>query len=122
MPNEQNGARRLTQDVLGDAAEPHQIEPATEIIEIDVEPFIEVAGKRFEATAEQPLLQRDDLHATPAGLAAIACVLVDELAQAKPEFGLPRGVDPAEVVQRAKASMVKTAAPPKQGKPANAGK
>jgi hypothetical protein len=86
------------------------------------EKVVEVAGKRFAATAEQPLLQRDELHATPAGLAAIACVLVDELAQMKPEFGLPRGVDPAEVVQRAKASLVKTAPPPKQGEPANAGK
>lgn len=91
------------------------------------EKVVEVAGKRFAATAEQPLLQRDDLHATPAGLAAIACVLVDELAQAKPEFGLPRGVDPAEVIQRAKASLVKKATPPKKaepakGEPAKAGK
>lgn len=86
------------------------------------EKVVEVAGKRFAATAEQPLLQRDELHATPAGLAAIACVLVDELAQAKPEFGLPRGVDPAAVIQRAKATLVKQAAPPAKGQPANAGK
>lgn len=84
------------------------------------EKVVEVAGKRFAATAEQPLLQRDELHATPAGLAAIACVLVDELAQMKPEFGLPRGVDPAVVVQRAKATLVKTAEPPAKREPAKA--
>jgi len=86
------------------------------------EKVVEVAGKRFAGTAEQPLLQQDDLHATTAGLAAIACVLVDELAQAKPELGLPRGADPAAVIQRAKASLVKKAAPPAKGKPADAGK
>jgi len=86
------------------------------------EKVVEVAGKRFAATAEQPLLQRDDLHATPAGLAAIACVLVDELAQAKPEFGLPRGVDPAAVILRAKALLVKQAAPPAKGEPAKSDK
>lgn len=105
-----------------------RIVPLSRIIrQLHDEKVVEVAGKRFAATNEQPLLQRDELHATPAGLAAIACVLVDELAQAKPEFGLPRGVDPAAVIQRAKASLVKQAPPPAKsepakGEPARAGK
>lgn len=96
-----------------------RVVPLSKLIQqLDDEKVVEVAGKRFAATNEQPLLQRDELHATPAGLAAIACVLVDELAQAKPEFGLPRGVDPAVVIQRAKASLVKQAAPPAKSEPA----
>lgn len=105
-----------------------RVVPLSKLIQqLHDEKVVEVAGKRFAATNEQPLLQRDELHATPAGLAAIACVLVDELAQAKPEFGLPRGVDPAAVIQRAKALLVKQAAPPAKGEsakgePARAGK
>ena len=86
------------------------------------EQLVEVAGKRFAATAEQPLLQADELHATPAGLAAITCVVVDILAQAKPEFALPRAVDPAVVVERAKARRVKIAPPPGETKQGEAGK
>lgn len=86
------------------------------------EQLVEVAGKRFAATAEQPLLQADELHATPAGLAAITCVVVDILAQAKPEFALPRAVDPAVVVERAKARLGKIAPPPGEAKPVEAGK
>lgn len=86
------------------------------------EQLVEVAGKRLLATPEQPLLQADELHATPAGLAAITCVVVDILAQAKPEFALPRAVDPAVVVERAKARLGKIAPKPSEPKPVDAGK
>ena len=92
------------------------------IRQLHEEQVVEVAGKRFAATAEQPLLQRDQLHATPAGLAAIACVLVDTLAQAEPKLGLPRADDPAAVLQRAKAHLVKKEPPPTKPKPADGGK
>ena len=100
-----------------------RIVPLSKLIrQLHEDKVVEVAGARFAATAEQPLLQADDLHATPAGLAAIACVLVDELAQAEPKFGLPRAVDPAAVIARAKASLVKKEAPRDKAKPADAGK
>ena len=86
------------------------------------EQLVEVAGKRFAATPEQPLLQADELHATPAGLAAITCVVVDILAEAKPEFELPRAVDPAVVVERAKARLWKIAPPPVEAKQGDTGK
>jgi hypothetical protein len=86
------------------------------------ENVVEIAGKPFAATDEQPLLQADQLHATAAGLAAIASVLVDELAQAKPELALPRGCDPAVVLTRARASLVKKTPPISAPLPADAGK
>lgn len=86
------------------------------------EQLVEVAGKHFAATPEQPLLQADELHATPAGLAAITCVVVDTLAEAKPEFALPRAVDPAVVVERARARLAKIAPLPVEAKPVEAGK
>ncbi len=73
------------------------------------------------ASPEPPLLQADELHATPADLAAIPCVVVDILAQAKPEFALPRAVDPAVVVGRAKARLGKVAQKPSEPKPVDAG-
>lgn len=100
-----------------------RVVPLSKIIrQLHEDQAVEVAGKRFAATAEQPLLQRDQLHATPAGLAAIACVLVNVLAEADAKLGLPRTDDPAAVLLRAKERLVKKEPPAAKPKPADSGK
>jgi hypothetical protein len=95
------------------AERPHvHVVPVSRLIrQLHDEQKVEIAGKPFVATPEQPLLQRDDLHATPAGLAAITCVLVDTLQKAAPELSLPGDLDPAAVIERARGTLVKKAAP-----------
>ncbi|MCB9879707.1 MAG: hypothetical protein H6835_19100 [Planctomycetes bacterium] len=77
--------------------------PVSELIaQLHSEQRVDVAGKPFAATAARPLLQQDLLHATPDGLAAIACLLVDAMRQHAPQLGLPDQVDPAATIVRAR--------------------
>ena len=43
---------------------------------------LEIRGVRLESTKEQPLLQRDQLHPAPAGLAGLACAIAAEMKEA----------------------------------------
>ncbi len=43
---------------------------------------LEIGADRLESTKDAPLLQRDELHPTPQGLAGLACAVADEVKDA----------------------------------------
>jgi hypothetical protein len=91
----------------------HVVPLAKLIAQLHDEQAVDVAGKRFEATPAAPLLLRDDLHAAPAGLAAIACVALHTLQQALPDRAFGQ-LDPAATLARAKQTMKKLPPPANQ--------
>ncbi|MFM7135251.1 MAG: hypothetical protein ACKO0W_13165 [Planctomycetota bacterium] len=77
---------------------------------------LEFAGRRLEGTKESPLLQRDDLHPAPLGMAGIACVvaeslkvaLLDDEARAKEDCA----PEPADTIARARETLRRMGIPP----------
>ena len=66
---------------------------------------LDIAGERLVATKDAPLLQRDELHPAPHGLAGLACAVAEELKSAV--AAAPGGCDPdpRETVERARGEL-----------------
>lgn len=100
---------------------------AAMIKQLQTDKAIEIAGKKFAATEQMPLLQRDELHTTPAGLAAVACVIVSELQQVSTKRPVGCAVDPATTLERARGRLAKAPEPqskralPAEPQPASGG-
>jgi hypothetical protein len=84
---------------------------------------LEIRGVRLTATPQAPLLQVDELHPAPLGMAGLACAVAaemkDALATAKSEA--PRddcAPEPNSTIQRASAALKPSGVKPKSATPA----
>lgn len=78
------------------------------VAELTEKGTITVAGQQVTASEDRPLQQRDGLHATPAGLAAIAGVVLDTLHQAMPQLRGPGTFDFEATLRRAHERLQKS--------------
>ena len=56
---------------------------------------LEIRGVRLESTKQAPLLQRDELHPAPHGMAGLACAVAAEMKDALVDAQSPAGTSPA---------------------------
>ena len=73
---------------------------------------LDIGGKRLEATKDAPLLQRDELHPAPQGMAGLACAVATELksaVHAQPDDCEP---EPHDTLGRARATLKPSGRPP----------
>ena len=67
---------------------------------------LEIRGVRLESTKQAPLLQRDELHPAPHGMAGLACAVAAEMKDALVDAGSPAGRSPAGKTPAAKPPAV----------------
>jgi hypothetical protein len=95
----------------------HLLPLATMVQQLRTAHSVEVNGKKVTATEQLPLLQRDELHTAPTGLAAVACIVLGELQKALPARSWPGDLDPLATLARARERLTKAAAPKVAAKP-----
>ena len=79
---------------------------------------LEINGRKIVGTAETPLLQRDELHPAPLGMAGLACAVADAIKENAAEKAGDCAADPKATIERAETTLKKIVRPaPKQ--PAN---
>jgi hypothetical protein len=78
---------------------------------------LEIEGKRLTGTKEMPLLQRDELHPAPLGMAGLACAVASEMKEAlhAPDDGCDP--EPQGTIERARGEL-KVSRKPAPAKPA----
>ena len=79
---------------------------------------LEIRGVRLESTREAPLLQRDDLHPAPHGMAGLACAVAAELKDAVATTKAADASDdcapePSSTIERASAALKPSGVRPK---------
>ena len=83
---------------------------------------LEIGTDRLVATKDAPLLQRDELHPTPQGLAGLACAVADDVkaalaaredARANAQLNEAKDCEPdaEDTIQRARGTLARRAAP-----------
>ena len=83
---------------------------------------LDIAGGRITATKDAPLLQRDDLHPAPHGMAGLACAVAEELKSACASVApASEGCDPdpTETVERARGTLKPARRPVQREAPTN---
>jgi len=79
---------------------------------------ITVGDKRLVGTKEAPLLQRDELHPSPQGLAGLACVVAEAMKDELKERAGDCPVEPEATIARAKTRLRKLERPASAEPPA----
>ena len=79
---------------------------------------LEIRGVRLESTKQAPLLQRDELHPAPHGMAGLACAVAAEMKDALHAGSSPRSTDdctpePNSTIERATAALKPSGTRPK---------
>jgi len=76
---------------------------------------LEINGKRLVGTPERPLLQRDELHPAPLGMAGLACAVADAIKDETKDRAGDCAADPKATMERAEGTLRKIVRPaPKQ--------
>jgi hypothetical protein len=82
---------------------------------------LEINGRKLVGTEDAPLLQRDQLHPAPHGMAGLACAVADAIKENAAEKAGDCTADPKATLERAQATLRKVVRPAPKEPPAPAG-